>query len=100
MENADYGLNWPHWVRSSRSTSCWRRQRHRGRHGRGWRARGTAPQVIFWGIGAAIVLRIFFALITTQLRDHRPDAGRRRAAVGLLEDVPRTALAWPGRGGA
>ena len=59
-------------------------------------------KVIFWGVGAAIVLRIFFALITTQLlADHRPDPGRRRpAAVGLLEDVPRAALAWHGRGGA
>ena len=56
-------------------------------------------RVIFWGIAGAVVLRILFAGLTTQLlADRRPDArGRPAAAVGLLEDVPRTSPHAAGR---
>ena len=67
MENLICGLNSPHWVRSLRSTWC-------GGDNAivvGMAAAGVPVEqrrkVIFWGVGAAIVLRIFFALITTQL---------------------------------
>ena len=59
----------------------------------GLAASRVAPEmrakVIFWGIAAAVVLRIFFAAITCSCCHHRPDPRRRPpAAVGLLEDVP------------
>ena len=37
---------------------------------------------VIFSVGAAIVLRIFFALITPTAGDHRPDPGRRRPAAG------------------
>ena len=46
--------------------------------------------MIFWGIAAAVVLRILFAADhRAASRHHRADARRRHpAALGLLEDVP------------
>jgi two-component system response regulator FixJ len=57
-------------------------------------------KAILIGIIAATVLRICFALITDAASgDRRPVAGRRHpAAVGVLEDVARTAHAAHGRG--
>ena len=43
------------------------RQRHRRRPCRLARAKEIRNKVIFWGIAAAVMLRIFFAAITTQL---------------------------------
>ena len=46
-------------------------------------------RVIFWGIGAAIALRIFFALITTQLLD---------AVMGLRQGLAGEATVPQGEG--
>ena len=56
-------------------------------------------KVIFWGVAGAVVLRILFAAVATQLLDHRRAHARRRhpAALGVLEDVPRDHRARTGR---
>ena len=47
-------------------------------------------KVIFWGIAAAVMLRIIFAAVAAAAASsHRLDARRRHpAAVRVLEDVP------------
>ena len=43
-----------------------RRQRHRGRHGGGGRPGRDPPQVILYGIGGAVVLRILLSLLAVK----------------------------------
>ena len=52
-------------------------------------------EVIFWGITAAVVLRILSSRDHSAVADHWPDPGGRFCAAGLLEDVPADHL---GRG--
>ena len=60
--------------------------------------RAQRSQVILIGIAAATLLRVAFAVVTSQiLPDHRPDPRRRHpVAVGVLEAVARVASAEAG----